>query len=236
MIAALRSRAIAPVEGTATRRRGGHAMLATIGSVTAPRTPRSLPGILLLLVALAASTSQGADEESRKVDAGPLPDFELKRLNGEPDRLGAYRGQVLLIVNTASECGYTPQYEGLQKVYKRYRERGFAVLGFPSNDFGKQEPGSDEQIGKFCRMNYGVEFPMFSKCKVLGEDAHPLYRELESRPAPIGGDVTWNFEKYLVDREGRVVARFDPELEPEDPRITKRIEDLLAAGAASDES
>jgi glutathione peroxidase len=208
-------------------------MLAKIGSVSASRTPRSLPGILLLLVAFAASTSQGAGEESRKGGASPpLPDFELKRLNGEPDRLGAYRGQVLLIVNTASECGYTPQYEGLQKVYKRYRERGFAVLGFPSNDFGEQEPGSDEQIGKFCRMNYGVEFPMFSKCKVLGKDAHPLYRELESRPAPIGGAVTWNFEKYLVDREGRVVARFDPELEPEDPRIIKRIEDLLAASGS----
>jgi glutathione peroxidase len=210
-------------------------MMIEIGNASALRTARSLPGILLLVVTLVAAAAHGADERGQKTDAAPLPDFELVRLNGEPDHLGAYRGRVLLIVNTASECGYTPQYEGLQKIYKRYRARGFTVLGFPSNDFGKQEPGSDEQIGKFCRMNYGVEFPMFSKCKVLGEDAHPLYRELESRPAPIGGDVTWNFEKYLVDREGRVVARFDPEVEPEDPRITQRIEDLLAADVSSDE-
>jgi glutathione peroxidase len=166
----------------------------------------------------------------------PLPDLELRRLDGVPDRIGAYRGQVLLIVNVASECGFTPQYEGLQALYEQYRERGFSVLGFPSNDFGKQEPGTDEQIGKFCRANYGVDFPMFSKCEVLGDDAHPLYRDLHARPEPIGGAVTWNFEKYLVDREGRVVERFDPEITPQDPRVTKRIEELLAAHAGETES
>lgn len=211
-------------------------MITEIRNASALHAARSLPGILLLVVAMIAGAARGADERGQKTDVAPLPDFELVRLNGDSDRLGAYRGRVLLVVNTASECGYTPQYEGLQKIYERYRDRGFAVLGFPSNDFGKQEPGSDEQIGKFCRMNYGVEFPMFSKCAVLGEDAHPLYRELASRPAPIGGAVTWNFEKYLVDREGRAVARFDPEVEPEDPRIIERIEALLAAGAARDGS
>ena len=202
---------------------------------TAFRFPRSLPGRLLLLAALTLSPS-GAGAEGSPVNDAPLPDIALERLNGVSDHLGSYRGQVVLIVNTASECGYTPQYEGLQKVYKRYHDRGFTVLGFPSNDFGKQEPGSNAEIGKFCRMNYGVEFPMFAKCAVLGKDAHPLYLDLRARPAPIGGDVTWNFEKYLVDREGRVVARFDPELEPEDPRITRRIEELLAASGKQGES
>ena len=183
----------------------------------------------LALAALLVGVSSAAEERGESSKLQPLPDFALKRLNGSVDSLGAHRGQVLLVVNVASRCGYTPQYKGLQALYARYRERGFSILGFPSNDFGKQEPGSDQEIAKFCRANYGVEFPMFTKCKVLGEDAHPLYRELASRPEPIGGDVTWNFEKYLVDREGRVAARFDPEVIPEDPRITKRIEQLLAA-------
>jgi len=178
-----------------------------------------------LLIGLAAAAEQREESAMEK----PLPDVALKRLDGKADSLGAYRGQVLLIVNVASECGYTPQYKGLQALYTRYRDRGFSVLGFPSNDFGKQEPGSDREIAKFCRANYGVEFPMFTRCVVLGEDAHPLYRDLASRPKPIGGDVTWNFEKYLVDRDGRVVARFDPEVTPEDPRVTNQIEQLLAA-------
>lgn len=178
-----------------------------------------------LLVGIAAAAEQRGESAMEK----PLPDVALKRLDGKADSLGAYRGQVLLIVNVASECGYTPQYKGLQALYTRYRDRGFSVLGFPSNDFGKQEPGSDREIAKFCRANYGVEFPMFTKSVVLGEDAHPLYRDLASRPKPIGGDVTWNFEKYLVDRDGRVAARFDPEVTPEDPRVTNQIEQLLAA-------
>ena len=183
----------------------------------------------LAIAALLVGVASAAEKRGESSKMQPLPDFALKRLDGSVDSLGAHRGQVLLIVNVASQCGYTPQYKGLQALYERYRERGFSILGFPSNDFGKQEPGSDQEIAKFCRANYGVEFPMFTKCKVLGEDAHPLYRELASRPEPIGGDVTWNFEKYLVDREGRVAARFDPEVIPEDPRITKRIEQLLAA-------
>jgi glutathione peroxidase len=184
-------------------------------------------GIALAVLFVGLATAADKRGESSKLQ--PLPDFGLKRLDGGKDSLGAYRGQVLLIVNVASQCGYTPQYKELQTLYERYRDRGFSILGFPSNDFGKQEPGSDQEIAKFCRANYGVEFPMFTKCKVLGEDAHPLYRELASRPEPIGGDVTWNFEKYLVDREGRVAARFDPEVTPEDPRIAKDIEQLLAA-------
>jgi glutathione peroxidase len=184
-------------------------------------------GAVLAVLFLGVATAAEKRGENSKMQ--PLPDFALKRLDGGKDSLGAYRGQVLLIVNVASQCGYTPQYKELQALYERYRDRGFSILGFPSNDFGKQEPGSDQEIAKFCRANYGVEFPMFTKSKILGENAHPLYRELASRPEPIGGDVTWNFEKYLVDREGRVAARFDPEVTPEDPRITQDIEQLLAA-------
>jgi len=188
---------------------------------------RSVRVVLVgLFLMLAGGTYAESNDGGSKL-AAPLPDISLTRLDGSADHLGAYRGQVLLIVNVASECGYTPQYEGLQSLYARYRERGFSVLGFPSNDFGKQEPGSSEEIAKFCRANYGVEFPMFKKNPVLGEAAQPLYRELSSQPAPIGGEVTWNFQKYLVDQEGRVTAKFDPEMTPEDPGVTKQIEALL---------
>lgn len=160
-----------------------------------------------------------------------LYDFSLPRIDGQPESLSAYRGQVLLIVNVASKCGFTPQYEGLEALYDRYRERGFAVLGFPANDFLGQEPGTNEEIAEFCRATWSVEFPMFAKISVKGEGKHPLYRFLTSRPAPIGGEIEWNFQKFLVDREGRIVERFAPATRPEDPRLVGRIEALLAASA-----
>ena len=167
-----------------------------------------------------------------------LLDLSARRLGGSEEPLSHYRGEVLLIVNTASECGYTPQYEGLQTLYERYRDKKFNVLGFPSNDFGEQEPGDDRQIGAFCKSNYGVEFPMFSKVRVLGDDAHPVYAYLTSLPKPIGGPVEWNFQKYLVDRNGTVVARFDSETEPDDPALVAAVERLLSepTGAAKSES
>lgn len=161
-----------------------------------------------------------------------LYDFALERIDGRPESLSAYRGQVLLIVNVASKCGFTPQYEGLEALYDRYRERGFAVLGFPANDFLGQEPGTNEEIAEFCRATWSVEFPMFAKISVKGEQKHPLYRFLTSRPAPIGGEIEWNFQKFLVDREGRIVERFAPATRPEHPRVVGRIESLLAAGGA----
>ncbi len=156
-----------------------------------------------------------------------LLELEARRLGGEVESLDRYRGQVLLVVNTASRCGYTPQYEGLQALYDSYRARGFTVLGFPSNDFGNQEPGSDAEIGAFCKKNYGVEFPMFSKVKVNGEDAHPVYVFLTSRPAPVGGPVRWNFEKFLVDRDGNVLGRYPSSVSPTDKRLQLEIERLL---------
>jgi glutathione peroxidase len=131
------------------------------------------------------------------------------------------------VVNTASRCGFTPQYADLQALYERYGEQGFSVLGFPSDDFGNQEPGSDREIRAFCRSNYGVEFPMFSKVRVRGEEVHPVYAYLTSLPDPIGGPVKWNFQKYLVDRRGKVVARYAPSVSPEHPDLVAQIEELL---------
>lgn len=161
--------------------------------------------------------------------SSPLYEFALDRIDGQRESLSTYRGQVLLLVNVASKCGFTPQYEGLEALYERYRGRGFVVLGFPANDFLGQEPGSNEEIADFCRATFGVEFPMFAKISVKGEQKHPLYQFLTSRPAPIGGEIEWNFQKFLVDREGRIVERFAPRTSPQDPRVVERIETLLAA-------
>ena len=149
-------------------------------------------------------------------------------LEGEPVDLSQFRGRPMLIVNTASKCGYTPQYEGLQELYDRYRERGLVVLGFPSNDFSNQEPGDAEEIANFCRLNYGVTFPMMAKVHTKGPDQAPIYQMLTTESAEeFRGEVQWNFTKFLVDGDGRVVARFDSAVEPLDPQITAAVEALL---------
>lgn len=154
-------------------------------------------------------------------------EFTMKRLDGAEEPLEHYKGDVVMLVNVASKCGLTPQYTGLQAIYDQYRDRGFTILGFPANDFMGQEPGTDEQIATFCDMNYGVTFPLFSKISVKGEAMHPLYHQLTTMPDPIGGDVMWNFQKYLLDREGKVVAKFGPQTTPEAPEVTSAIESLL---------
>ncbi len=153
--------------------------------------------------------------------------FEATSLDGKPAPLADYRGQVLLIVNTASECGFTPQYAGLQALYEKYRDRGFVVLGFPCNQFGAQEPGSAEQIGAFCEKNYGVTFPMFEKIDVNGDSAHPLFTWLkQSAPGVLGTErIKWNFTKFLVDRDGQVKARYASVTKPNE--LAKDIEALL---------
>ncbi|SAL43927.1 glutathione peroxidase [Caballeronia choica] len=153
--------------------------------------------------------------------------FSAETLDGEAVSLDKYRGKVLLIVNTASECGFTPQYKGLQDLYTRYASRGLEVLGFPCNQFGKQEPGDAAQIGSFCEKNYGVTFPMFAKIDVNGAHAHPLYKYLtEKEPGVLGIEaIKWNFTKFLVDREGNIVKRFAPITKPES--ITDDVEKLL---------
>jgi glutathione peroxidase len=156
--------------------------------------------------------------------------FSAERLDGGAASLSAYQGKVLLIVNTASQCGFTPQYAGLEALYRTYNERGLEVLGFPCNQFGAQEPGSAAEIGVFCEQNYGVSFPMFAKIDVNGDQAHPLYRFLKKqRPGllgPLGGGaIKWNFTKFLVDRGGNVVARYASTTRPES--LAKDIEKLL---------
>lgn len=180
-----------------------------------------------------------------------LTNIPVATIDGQPATLGDYRGNVLLVVNVASKCGHTPQYEGLQRVFEQYRERGLQVLGFPANNFGEQEPGTEAEIVEFCTANYGVTFPMFSKISVTGEDRHPLYDALVSAQ-PIhteheGGSpmmkrwaergrviedptaVRWNFEKFLLDREGNVINRFITDLTPEDPIVIDVIEEALGA-------
>ncbi len=153
--------------------------------------------------------------------------FSARTLAGEPVSLDRYRGKVLLIVNTASECGFTPQYAGLQQLYERFAARGLEVLGFPCNQFGRQEPGDAEQIGSFCAKNFGVTFPMFEKIDVKGPQAHPLYRYLTQEARGLLGttSIKWNFTKFLVDRSGHVLKRYAPKTKPE--QIVADIETLL---------
>lgn len=158
-----------------------------------------------------------------------LYDTKIAGLDGEPDQLSAQEGNVTLMVNVASQCGLTPQYAGLQKLYDQFRDRGFAVLGFPCNQFGAQEPGTSDEIKTFCETSYGVTFPMFEKIEVNGEGRHPLYTELTETADAEGhtGDIRWNFEKFLVSRDGEVIARFSPLTEPEAPEIVSAIENAL---------
>jgi len=157
-----------------------------------------------------------------------LYDFKLENITGETQPLSDFQGQVVLIVNTASECGFTTQYEGLQSLHEKYYDRGFQVLGFPANNFGGQEPGSDEQIQSFCKSRYGVTFPLFSKISVSGEDCHPLYSWLTAQETPDGkGAIKWNFEKFLIDRKGKVVRRFRSITGPGRKKIRNSIEELL---------
>jgi glutathione peroxidase len=143
-------------------------------------------------------------------------DFTAKTLAGQDVPLGAYKGQVLLIVNTASKCGFTPQYAGLEKLYEELHPKGLTVLGFPCNQFGSQEPGGADEIGQFCQVNYGVSFPMFDKIDVNGPHTHPLYEFLKhEKKGLLGGRINWNFTKFLIDRAGRVIARYAPTKKPE---------------------
>jgi len=152
-----------------------------------------------------------------------LHDLSAKLLDGTPKDLRDYAGRVLLVVNTASECGCTPQYAGLQQLYETYKDRGFDVLAFPSNDFGEQEPGSAEQIAKFCSTNYKVTFPLFEKVATRGPDQSPVYRFLSADY----GEPKWNFHKYLVDRNGKAIASYVSDVEPESRELVARIESLL---------
>ncbi|WP_349571595.1 glutathione peroxidase [Azotobacter salinestris] len=154
-------------------------------------------------------------------------DLALRGLDGQDLPLAQFRDKVVLVVNVASKCGLTPQYAGLEKLYLKYRDRGFSVLGLPCNQFAAQEPGDEAQIREFCTLNYGVTFPLAAKLEVNGPDRHPLYRLLAGEGAEFPGDITWNFEKFLVGRDGRVLARFSPRTAPDDPALLQAIEKAL---------
>jgi glutathione peroxidase len=182
--------------------------------------------IYALIVVVLAASAAAVSSHAAEFPCPAILDHKVASLQNEPVSLCQYSGKVLLIVNTASECGYTPQYEGLEKLYRRYRDKGFTVLGFPANDFGGQEPGSNQEIAQFCRLNYGVTFPMFAKTSVAGAKANPLYRALA---AQTGKPPRWNFHKYLLDRTGQPASVFESAVEPTDARVTSQIEKLLAA-------
>jgi glutathione peroxidase len=156
--------------------------------------------------------------------ASSVYEFTMNSIDGKPVPLASYRGKVLMIVNVASRCGYTPQYAALEAIYEKYRDRGFVIAGFPANNFGGQEPGTNEEIRQFCSAKYNVKFPMFAKISVAGDDQKPLYRYLTSAQ---GGEIEWNFTKFLIDRNGKIVRRFPSETTPDSPEVTAAIESAL---------
>ena len=177
---------------------------------------------LLRLVPLVLISLMTARAES-------LYDIPLNDIDGQATTLAPFKGRVLLVVNVASECGYTPQYEGLQALFKQYEAKGLSVLGFPCNQFGEQEPGSNAQIKQFCSSKFHVTFPMFAKIDVNGGQRHALYAALAGKGAPFPGNIGWNFTKFLVGRDGKILARFDSGVEPDSRELTKAVEAALAA-------
>lgn len=194
--------------------------------------------VLLTGMAVGCGPSYLGPDPAQASEKGPLAmtaaqarsiyDFTLDDIDGNPMPLKRFRGKVLLLVNTASLCGNTPQYADLETLYERYRDRGFEVLAFPANNFGQQEPGTNQEIKDFCLTKYSVSFPLFSKISVKGPDKHPLYRYL-TEESPFPGEVEWNFQKYLVDRSGHVIARYHHRTRPLSKEIVKGIETALAA-------
>ena len=153
-----------------------------------------------------------------------LYEIPLKDIDGKETSLRAYQGKVLLLVNVASQCGLTPQYKALEAVQRKYKDKGFTVLGFPCNDFGAQEPGTHEEIKKFCSEKYDVTFPLFAKLHVKGGEQHPLYAALTGKDSPFPGEIKWNFGKFLVDRNGRILRRFEPQTKPDAPEVIEAVE------------
>ncbi len=202
-----------------------------------PRFFRIVSGLMLMGFVLSNGSTGEVFASEKQVSAlsppsqSPVPiySFRLPDIDGRPVDLKVFKGKVLMIVNTASMCGNTPQYAGLQEMYERYRDRGFEVLAFPANDFGQQEPGTNEEIKGFCYTKYSISFPLFAKISVVGKDQHPLYRYLTQQSA-FPGRVTWNFQKYLVDRSGNVIGKYDPGMDPLSPKILADLEKALIRG------
>jgi glutathione peroxidase len=179
---------------------------------------------LMAFVVSPAGLAQGAEKVASALS------YQMKSLDGKPVDLSKYQGKVVLIVNVASKCGLTPQYKGLEELHEKYSDKGLAILGFPANEFGKQEPGSDKEISEFCTKNYGVKFDMFSKVVVKGDGQCDLYKFLTSEETDpkYPGDIKWNFEKFLIDRQGNIVNRFAPTVKPDAPQLVEAVEAELA--------
>ena len=158
-------------------------------------------------------------------------DYTLNTIDGQPAPLAAYKGKIVLLVNVASRCGFTPQYTALESIYEKYKDRGFVIIGIPANNFGAQEPGTNQEIKTFCQSKYNVTFPMMSKVSVKGEDKTPLYQYLTDKSVnpKTGGDIQWNFTKFLVGPDGQIIARFEPKVTPDSPEVTGAIEQALAS-------
>lgn len=176
----------------------------------------------VLLVLCFAATAFAAGAKS-------IYDFTMNSIDGQPVSLKSYKGKVVLLVNVASRCGFTPQYAGLEALYEKYKDRGFVIVGVPANNFAQQEPGTNEEIKKFCSTKYNVTFPMMSKVSVVGEDKTPLYQFLTDKTLDpqFGGDIKWNFTKFLVGRNGKLVARFEPAVKPDSAEVTAAVESAL---------
>ena len=203
-----------------------------------------IAGAFALLAAAFVVTAKPADRKAdviKEPTAAPAKaekdhpvsplDFKLKSIDGKDFDLSQFKGKAVLLVNVASKCGLTPQYEALESVYEKYQDKGFVIVGFPANNFGGQEPGTEAEIKQFCSSKYNVKFPMTSKISVKGDDQHPLYKFLTSKDTAgdFAGDIEWNFAKFLVDRNGNVIARFSSKTKPEDPQVGETIEKALAA-------
>ena len=193
-----------------------------------------ISSFLLSILAAGWTCLSGVDFSPALTLATDLPhsqssifEFTMNDIDGHPVNLQQFQGKVLMIVNTASFCGNTPQYGGLQTLYEQYREQGFEILAFPANNFGKQEPGTSEEIKSFCYTKYALEFPLFEKISVKGEDTHPLYQYL-TKHSPFPGDIEWNFQKFLANREGHIIARYRPGLKPLSPQIVQDIQKALS--------
>jgi glutathione peroxidase len=163
------------------------------------------------------------------VRAASIYDIPVKDIDGKATTLSAYKGKVMLIVNVASQCGFTPQYTALEATYTKYNDKGFVILGFPCNQFGGQEPGSNEEIKQFCSSKYFVTFPLFDKIEVNGANRHPLYELLAGKASPFAGDITWNFNKFLIGKDGKIIKRFDSKVKPDAPELIAAVEAALAA-------
>ena len=192
-------------------------------------------------VLLAADTKPNAAKKPAAADVIKEPtnmaaknsplDQKMKDIDGKEVDLSQYKGKVVMLVNVASKCGNTPQYKNLEETYEKYKDKGLVIIGFPANEFGGQEPGSESEIKQFCTSKYDVKFPMMSKIVVKGEGIHPLYKQLTSTEG-FAGDVQWNFQKYIIDRNGNVIAKIAPKTKPDDPKVTAEIEKALAAQPA----